>query len=443
MENVWLYKYISAWASALLVSARWAMRRPRIAGRAAVQTPALFSYLHQYQTKVFLGSLKTAERTMKKTNFKWTAILLSSMLCIDFISCSKDDDLTRFEEETEQPSDGEDPSEEEQPEENEDNDEEKPSYDPQWDYITDWEEKDKIDAADPRRGSVSTEFEGMGTSSSPYLIRSAADLRLMADECMNGNTFKGKYFKMTADIIINENVLDSDGNPNNADQFERWIPIGRNWSYNDYGFHGNFDGNGHTISGIYINRYCDNTVGLFGTTVSANIKNLTLKDSYIYSNNSALYQGGIIGQSIATTNNITISNCHNYATVAGETSGGVLGCFGHDPRKTYTATISRCSNHGKVSGAGIVFYINSREKTSCIEECANFGTILTSTATLKISGGIVGDLFHGNISNCINVGEVVGEENGYIGGICGYVHIGSIKNCATIYFIVPSIVYNY
>ena len=33
---------ISAWASALLVSARWAMRRPRIAGRAMVQTPALF-----------------------------------------------------------------------------------------------------------------------------------------------------------------------------------------------------------------------------------------------------------------------------------------------------------------------------------------------------------------------------------------------------------------
>ncbi len=84
--------------------------------------------------------------------------------------------------------------------------------------------------------------------------------------------------RLTADIKVNNNVLDQNGNLNDASSFRSWTPIGNN----DYPFIGEFDGNGHTISGLY--QKDDNwDAGLFGyMTEGGKIKNVIVKDSYLF-----------------------------------------------------------------------------------------------------------------------------------------------------------------
>ena len=97
-------------------------------------------------------------------------------------------------------------------------------------------------------------------------------------EELNDNPYSKQYFKMTANIIINRNVLNSNGTPNsNTSSFEQWTPIG-NSTYNT--FCGVFDGNGYSISGIYAYGNDDQSTGLFGY-LAGEVKNLSIDDSYI------------------------------------------------------------------------------------------------------------------------------------------------------------------
>ena len=43
-------------------------------------------------------------------------------------------------------------------------------------------------------------WDGEGTSAKPYLIKTSADWKQLADDVSGGNAYSGKYFEMTADI---------------------------------------------------------------------------------------------------------------------------------------------------------------------------------------------------------------------------------------------------
>lgn len=301
--------------------------------------------------------------------------------------------------------------------------EEKPD-EPSGEQTTD-AEQDIIDAKDSRRGNVSSSLSGKGTASSPYLISSAADLRFLSDECRAGNTFKGKYFKMTSDITINKNVLDKNGNPNDSRNFERWIPIGR-YPFKDCSFQGYFDGDNHYVAGIYINRSAKSSLnGLFGFTCDTRIENITLKDSYIAGGSAS----GIVCDVGYLTNSSTskISNCYNYATVVGITSAaGIVRSF----YRNYN--ISKCVNYGKVICSdtengyvgGIVASGKSTTSESYITDCANYGNIKG-----RIAGGIGGGVKAITI-NCANYGNVSAHLRA--GGIIGMLEHRNIKNCINI-----------
>lgn len=289
--------------------------------------------------------------------------------------------------------------------------------------IGDYKEQDEVDANDYRRGSVSSSFRGNGTLSSPYLISSAADLRLLSDECRAGNTFDGKYFKMTSDITINRNVLDFNGEPNDDSDFERWIPIGRNTSYKTYSFYGTFDGNGHTISGIYIDRPGMVYNGLFGVVTDATIKNLTLKDSYVSGGDC----GGIVCQGISENSAVVITNCHNYATVKVEGSGTSGGIIAYS-KSGDLSKISKCSNYGHIYSedgyAGGV--CGSLTLSGTVVDCVNYGLI---------SGHFVGGVIarsNQSVRNCANYGEITSTFKG--GGVCGFINSkkGIVTNCVNI-----------
>lgn len=133
--------------------------------------------------------------------------------------------------------------------------------------------------------------------------------------------------KLTADIDL--------GN-------REWTPIGGD---SDWSFGGTFDGQGHTISGLYINN-SSQYQGLFGyIDSSAIVQNLIVTGSVTTSKE---YTGGIVGRS--PRNKGTVRNCGFYGTVtATGISGGVVG-GGNALNCWYYRTDEAASNLGVCGG---------------------------------------------------------------------------------------------
>lgn len=97
--------------------------------------------------------------------------------------------------------------------------------------------------------------DGAGTVDDPYKISNGAELAYLAQKVNEGESYSGGYFTLTSDIQLNE--LDENGMPKAADGQDKafpWTPIGKFVkSSNKQPFSGIFDGDGHTISGLYIN----------------------------------------------------------------------------------------------------------------------------------------------------------------------------------------------
>jgi hypothetical protein len=182
-------------------------------------------------------------------------------------------------------------------------------------------------------------------------------------------------------------------------------------------FRGVYNGNGYHIVGVEMGVYVisnsvKGNVGIFGTTNSATIKNVYVKDgesSGAQKNNLTSSSVGLIVGS--ATNNTVIDNCYADGMVGfGEHSGCIAG---------YTArsTISNCTSAGTVYftwtyGGGIV---GNAETSSMISNCINLGRLIEPRAQ---TGGIVGNLNVSEASNVVNKGKVTGGI--YLGGLVGY-----------------------
>ena len=151
-----------------------------------------------------------------------------------------------------------------------------------------------------------------------YLIGTAAELYGFAEIVNNGNaTANGK---LTADITVNENVLDANGEANTGN-FVQWTPIGNDGNSTTYS--GTFDGQGHTVSGLYVsgNGW---SVGFIGeVSGSAVVRNLGIVDSYFSSSNNFL--GSIVGK-VSYNSSVTLANVYSTSTVKGDNwIGGLAG----------------------------------------------------------------------------------------------------------------------
>lgn len=219
--------------------------------------------------------------------------------------------------------------------------------------------------------------------------------------------------KLLADITINEDVSGSDA----TSQKYKWTPIGMDKTK---AYTGNFDGNGHTISGLYINSTAANT-GLFGYVGAAGeIKNVTISDSIITSTQN--YTGAVAGDSYGN-----ITNCHTAATtrVTGTNYvGGIVGELDSN------MSLSQCFNAGEVQGTGTSGYAGGiagrvqSNASNALTDSYNIGRI-TGVANV---GGIAGYLYNGGgIQNVYNTGSV-SASRGVAGGIVGAFRYGTLKN---------------
>ncbi len=214
---------------------------------------------------------------------------------------------------------------------------------------------------------------------------------------------------LTKDIVVNEDVLKSDGTVNEG-TFKEWTPIATNASP----YTGIFEGQNHTISGLYFKQETS-FVGLFSVN-SGKIANVGILDSYFYGQPYKGWQvGGVCG---SNTNQGAITNCYNTGIVRGsETVGGVCG--------SNYGTITNCSNKGNVG----------EDDESVGGVCgSNYGTITNCNNAGIVSGksyvgGVCGKNSNGGtVTNCNNTGEVRGTSQ-YIGGLSGDNDSSSITNC--------------
>ena len=258
-----------------------------------------------------------------------------------------------------------------------------------------------------------------------YAIENTAHLYGFASLVNNGATSANAV--LMANITVNDDVLDGTELNGDGSDFTAWTPIGKS----QYQYYGTFDGQGHTISGIYINNEYTNNVGLFGYVSYPVIKNISLTDSYI---RGSRYVGGFCG---FVNSSAKITNCHNAATVYASYNGenyvgGICGYLNGSG-----AVIDDCSNSGYVYGAGwYVGGICGYQYYGKITNSHNSGKVYAyannNTGNNSYTGGISGYLYYSSsltiIDNCYNTGNI--ESKGqYVGGIVGYQRNGSTTNC--------------
>ena len=205
------------------------------------------------------------------------------------------------------------------------------------------------------------------------------------------------------------NLANYDGTSENT--WREWTPIAA-----DYGrYKGTFDGQGHTISGLYFNDSSAECIGIVGDLGRGGvIQNVGLENSYFH---VYQYTAGICGY-----NSGTIRNCYNAGTVIGEfiIIGGIVGAF-------EVGTVSNCYNTGNITGKSDVGGVcgNNMMRSNTIENCYNTGNI---TGDMDL-GGICGEnTANAIIKNCYNIGNVTGTDK-RIGGIIGRNASKFVENC--------------
>jgi len=262
---------------------------------------------------------------------------------------------------------------------------------------------------------------GTGTTDDPYQIGTPGELYWFAAKVNAGQTTISA--KLVADIVVNDSVVDAEGNLRSdyaSANLNEWSPVGVN---TDRPFKGTFDGDGHTISGLYYSKISINYAGLFGAIDGATICNVTIKDSYVCGGENT---GAVVGY----TTSSTITNCHNQNTSINSNNyliGGVCGKINN------SSIASLCSSSGRVSSTGgsVGGVIGSVGTSSKVINSINYGIV---TTTYQNVGGIAGYLF-GTLTNCFNCGKVTAPSS--VGGILGYNNAGTISNnyylegCAT------------
>ncbi len=160
---------------------------------------------------------------------------------------------------------------------------------------------------------------GDGTQNNPYQIANTTDLIYLSNHSSGWN----KYFIQTADITFDADSSQVDWDGDGSATWDAGVQLGfSSIGYSSINFQGNYNGQNHIISNLYINRESQDYVGLFGYTNNASMSNLGLIDFDI---KGKKYVGGLVGyQDYGTVN-----SSYSTGAVSGNSSvGGLVGYQG-------------------------------------------------------------------------------------------------------------------
>ena len=313
-------------------------------------------------------------------------------------------------------------------------------------------------------------LSGSGTAEEPYQIGNAEELVVFRDIVNGANGRKlnsDACAVLTADIVLNDGTFDENGRYIRGESgmwLSEWTPMGQyeRTSTAPEGYGGTFDGQGHTITGLYVSTNAENTYasGLFAQlTGSAVVQNVTVTGYIDVHGVGGGNAGGIAGEAngaairncrnlcdirlnkvdgslggvqinaggIAGSSSGTIENCRNdgtLRTIAPNDDIGTMGRVGGIVGMSDRGTIRGCVNTGTISGGisrgpegrhGMGGILGVSFDASLIQDCYNTGSIQEEGrygSSVNVAGGIVGDMRDGfttaTIRNCYNVGEITG-----------------------------------
>ena len=252
---------------------------------------------------------------------------------------------------------------------------------------------------------------GDGSENNPFQIATATQLRNMEYLVNKKNKEYGaSHYKLIADISLNENT-ENYANWATAAPTNAWTPMGSDTTLS---FKGVFDGDNHSISGMYTNAKFSGLFGAIGA--EAVVKNLTIKESFVKTTSA----GGMVGM-LAGYNKGRIHNVHNEGNVS--------------------ANMTTASSY--VLGGGLIGFNNE----GIIDSCSNAGSIdiLGNSKGNRVStGGVIGKDLRGNLNALSNSGAVSGRSQSnnsvvgkaFTGGIVGYsayTLITNAKNTGKVY----------
>ena len=251
---------------------------------------------------------------------------------------------------------------------------------------------------------------GNGSEAKPFVLKTADHLAWFRDYVNGGHP--NAWAKIADDV----KEIDMSTVCHKADTEKQvaelsWTPIG-NFARNKY--QGTFDGNGKTISNLYINATSDYT-GFFGYAEKGSIKNITFDNAKVKSTGN-LYTGILAGfeelciiENIKTLANCSVEGKDHVGGIAGNAWGNIINCENHAMVK------------GTISVGGVLGYYDSSDNS--ITSCANYGAV---TGTGNNIGGMVGFFANGNIQNSANYGNITGTC--FVGNLTGYAEICNLNN---------------
>lgn len=213
--------------------------------------------------------------------------------------------------------------------------------------------------------TIATGFaSGSGTEADPYMIETAAQLAYFRNQVDAGNSFKGKFVKLGADINLARKPFDPIG-------FGYWSESKATADADtNTVFMGTFDGGNHTIYNLYENgweldpdktkystyTYSTAGAGLFASIKDATIKNLMINGAEIVF--ECVDMGIVVGYAQGTCHfeNIIVANSQiaNYNRYTGGVVGEVsYGPYGTDIRQGYSHTFKNVTVDSTVTVSGL------------------------------------------------------------------------------------------
>ena len=258
---------------------------------------------------------------------------------------------------------------------------------------------------------------GDGSDENPFLIATATQLRNMEYLVNKKNKEYGaSHYKLIADISLNENSANYT-TWNTTAPANTWTPMGSDTTLS---FKGVFNGDNHSISGIYTNAKFS---GLFGAIdAGAIVKNVSIKESFVKTTN----RSGMVGSVAGYSKSATIKNVSNegnvYALYAASVGYDTLSSIGGIVGRMNGGLLKDVSNKGSVEGRGTA--IKSKVNKT-----------LSNSAGINV-GGIVGVDDYGSIENAFNYGNVNGKcvsmdtvwSKVAVGGIAGGLNSATMKS---------------